>query len=220
MCADLYFYIRTWLCVSCGYKKKNTWQRARAARQVQSFHSKHICVCWASVALGRQRTLACRASDYWALGESALTAAGLQSTARSHGGGNRGGYETCRHPSQPFSTLTVCVKSKCSSSLEIGFWKHPGDSAIAKLILGGFLVCWIFFLLFACFLGFITWRVPPQDGSAHILTLTLAETSALLCRAVLSQHQCWGNPCEHFLVGPTVIYWQSCNLGLAPVMSF
>ena len=147
MCADLYFYIRTWLCVSCGYKKKNTWQRARAARQVQSFHSKHICVCWASVALGRQRTLACRASDYWALGESALTAAGLQSTARSHGGGNRVGYETCRHPSQPFSTLTVCVKSKCSSSLEIGFWKHPGDSAIAKLILGGFLVCWIFFIV-------------------------------------------------------------------------
>lgn len=153
MCADLYFYIRTWLCVSCGYKKKNTWQRARAARQVQSFHSKHICVCWASVALGRQRALACRASDYWALGESALTAAGLQSTARSHGGGNRGGYETCRHPSQPFSTLTVCVKSKCSSSLEIGFWKHPGDSAIAKLILGGFLVCWIFFYCLLVFWG-------------------------------------------------------------------
>lgn len=172
--------------LSCGYKKKNTWQRVRAVRQVQSFHSKHICVCWASVALGRQAATV------------HLPSLRLPSTERADSGSCRsadcswiiqGEYlreGTCRHPSQPLSMLTVCVKSKCTSSLEFGFRKQPGDSATDEL--------WCRFV-FLFFLSFFFSGVYCLEGSfsrwsAQALILTLAEISLLACRAVLLQHQC------------------------------
>lgn len=196
--------------VSCGYK--NTWQRAWAVRQVQSFHSKHICVCWASVALGRQRALACRASDYWALGESALTAAGLQSTARLQGGGHLGG----KRPAGILPSLSQHCLCEVQVLFPLGDWlqKESRRQCNSKADLGQFLCLWLSYCLLVS--GVYHLEGSSSDGSVWVLILTLADTSVLLCWVVLSQHQCWGNPRELFLV----IYWQNCNLGLAPVMSF
>lgn len=148
---NLYFYIRTWFCVSCGYKKKNTWQRARAVRQVQSFHSKHICVCWASVALGRQARQAATAC---------LQSLRLPSTERwlsdscrlqlDHMGGRiwekgHAGILPSLSPRWPYAC-------KVQVHFLLGGWlqKQPGDSATAKLRFGVEFFClWFLFFIFS-----------------------------------------------------------------------
>lgn len=171
---NLYFYIRTQLCVSCGYKKKNTWQRARAVRQVQSFHSKHICVCWASVALGRQaRQAAAAHSQSLPLPSAERTDSDSCRSKSDHTGGvfERRAMQASFPAS--FHADCVCVKSKCASSSGFGLSEQPGDSAAAKLSLGG-LLCGGFVLVLVVCPGFPCGRVPPRDSSGMQI-LTLAE---------------------------------------------
>lgn len=165
---NLYFYIRTWLCISSGYKKKNTWQRARAARQVQSFHSKHICVCWASVALGRQRgqqlLLPCRASDYQAQGER-----WVPDSCRCAG--------ICSGITQGSTSEMGQTRKKPSSMLTVAVWipnafppwrKQPGDTTTKAHL--SVVLCFVedfkIIILFICF-----WGAVPWEGSDHALPL-------------------------------------------------
>lgn len=173
---NLYFYIRTWLRVSCGYKKKNTWQRVRAVRQVQSFHSKHICVCWASVALGRQARRAAT-TRLQSLGLPSAERAGSPSDSCRSQLDHRGGVFERRDTQASFPASLhadrVRVKSKCASSLELGFREQPGDSATAKLSLGVFWVfelccsswfCVLFFFFVCCLLGFTSWSLSARSN--------------------------------------------------------
>lgn len=196
MHTNLYFYIRTWLCVSCGYKKKNTWQRARAVRQVQSFHSKHICVCWASVALGRQARGA--------------APAGLQSLGLPSTGGETIPWQLqmCRlhldHTGEHFRDGTgkksspaslhagcTCAKPKCTSSLECAAWrKQPGDITTKVHLCSSALICEGFLnYYFICFLRLTVCLGGCSLGRLRAC-LDLAEIFLLTCRTLLSQHQC------------------------------
>lgn len=208
---NLYFYIRTWLCVSCGYKKKNTWQRARAVRQVQSFHSKHICVCWASVALGRQARGAAPAG---------LQSLGLPSTGREttpwqlqmcrlqleHAGEHlRDGTGKKSFPASLHADCT-CVKSKCTSSLECAAWrKQPGDTSTKAQLCCCALFCGSFFYYYFIYLLSGAYCLGSCSLGRLRRCLTLAEIYLLTCRALLSQHQCKGDSNKPVLVGFVVI---------------